>query len=437
MSENLHLFLKYICPSMAGMIVVGSYSIIDTIFIGHAAKELGLAAVSITWPLVMLFGALGDMLGMGASIIISQSKGRNDHFSAQNAFQNMMFLLILTGIILTIGLYVFLEPLLILIGTTPELMPLSLPYAKIAILGGSLTVLQMAFLSVVRNDGRPVLAMWLVAFGLFLNIVLDYLFIFPLGFGTIGAAIATVLSESIVTIAGLIYFSSRYTHLSLKITKISHSQCLNIANKGIPSLGGQLAILSMLFLHNYQSLKYGSVAGLAAYTFISSIESMGSLLMIGLANGVQPLISYFFGAKDYCKQNCFARYGYLTALILGIMMMLVSFAGHNTFPYWFGLENNVAKLAGHGLIISSTAFVLLGVIRVAACYYQSTERILTSSLLIYGDSFFALPLCLFILPAFFGLNGVWLAMPVSRLILFVPLLWIWNKTWKNHHFPAK
>lgn len=109
--------------------------------------------------------------------------------------------------------------------------------------------------------------------------------------------------------------------------------------------------------------------------------------------------------------------------------MLISFVGCNIFPAWFNLHGNVAKLASHGLVISSTAFLLLGVIRVAGYYYQATGKIKASSLLIYGDAFFALPLCLFLLPIWFGLDGVWLAMPISRVLLFsfVCYLW-WGKT---------
>ncbi len=393
--------------------------------------------MAITWPLIMLFYAFGEMIGMGASVIISQSYGEKNSRGAMSAFHNMLFLLLLSGIILTGILYYWLTPLLRLIGTTDELLPHSLPYAQIAVLGGIPAMLQIAFLSVIRNDKRPVLAMWIVIIGLLLNIGLDYLLIFPLGYGIIGAAIATVIAETITSIIGIIYFSSKYTQLTLRLKNITLPTYVNITLKGIPSLGGQLSILSMLFLHNYQSLKYGAVPGLAAYTSISAIESMGSLLMIGLANGIQPLISFAFGAKDYHTQKCISHYGYNTAFILGIIMMLISIIGHNTFPLWFGLEDNVATLAGHGLIISSTAFILLGVIRVAGCYYQSTNNIWVSSLLIYGDSFFALPICLFVLPLYFGLNGVWLAMPISRLILFALLLWLWYGNKIRNYLPAK
>ncbi len=147
--------------------------------------------------------------------------------------------------------------------------------------------------------------------------------------------------------------------------------------------------------------------------------------MTGLSLGVQPLVACLYGGKKYRRQNIIGNMGYYTAFFLGIALMLVSFAGHNIFPAWFNLSGNAAALASHGLIISSTAFVLLGVIRVAGYYYQATGKIWDSSLLIYGDAFFALPLCLFTLPHWFGLDGVLLAMPVSRLILFVFVCWLW------------
>ena len=123
--------------------------------------------------------------------------------------------------------------------------------------------------------------------------------------------------------------------------------------------------------------------------------------------------------------------GYIFAFVSGIVLMLISIVGRNIFPSWFNLQGEVSKMAAHGLVISSTAFLLLGVIRVACFYYQSTGKIKEASILIYGDVFFALPLCLFVLPLWFGLDGVWMAMPVSRLILFGYVCWLW---WGNRFF---
>ena len=427
MSRDVNLLMRYIGPSMAGMLICGTFSIVDSIFIGNAMGKAGLAAVAVTWPLVMLFGAVGDMLGTGAAIIISQSRGAGNIVQAQKAFGNMVSIQLLVAIGMMILLLLFLTPLLHLFGTAPELLSNAIAFARIMIFGSIPCMLTMGWLAVLRNDGQPALAMWITVLGLLLNIALDYLFIFPFRWGVQGAAAATVVSQTVMCCSGLVYFFTRYTqlNLNLKIMKLEMPLLKMIVKNGIPSLGSQITVIAMLFLHNFQAIRYGKVDGLAAYTFIAAIESMGSLLMTGLAAGVQPLVAFFYGAGKHKRKRRMGNYGYLAALLLGFIFMAVSIVGYRIFPSWFGLESGVAALAGHGLLLSSPAFIFLGVIRVAGYYYQSTEKISVASLLIYGDSFFALPLCLFVLPLWFGLDGVWLAMPISRLILFALLCWLW------------
>lgn len=427
LNKNTKLFLSYVLPSMVGMLIVGSYSIVDTIFIGQAAGELGLASVAVTWPLVMVFGAVGDMLGTGGAIIVSQSRGSGNLARARSVFGNMLCFQIIFSFVLMALINYFLIDALLLLGADKELLLGAVRYSRIIIYGNLACMLMMAVSSVIRNDGRPVLSMWLTVGGLLLNILLDYIFIFPLKGGIAGAAYATIVSQALIAIAGLVYFATGYTKLRYgwAMFKLRLANLKEIVVSGIPSLGNQLSIIAMLLFHNYQSLKYGQIDGLAAYTFIGAIESLGSLLMTGLSLGVQPLVAYLYGGKRYRRQNIIGNMGYYTAFVLGIILMLVSFAGHNIFPAWFNLSGNAAALASHGLIISSTAFVLLGVIRVAGYYYQATGKVWDSSLLIYGDAFFALPLCLFTLPHWFGLDGVWLAMPVSRIILFAFVCWLW------------
>lgn len=426
-NKNVKMFLSYVLPSMISMLIVGSYSIVDTIFIGHAAGEVGLASVAVTWPLVMLFGAVGDMLGTGAAVLISQSRGNGDLQRARSIFGNMLCFQVIFSLSLMFLIGWFQVDMLKAFGADEQLLPNAVAYSKILIFGNTSYMMVMAVSAVIRNDNRPVLSMWLTVGGLLLNILLDYIFIFPLGGGIIGAAYATIVSLSLIATVGLVYFATDYTTLryDMAMFKLHIKNFQEIIVSGIPSLGNQFAIIAMLFFHNYQSLKYGQVDGLAAYTFIGAVESLGSLLMTGLALGVQPLVAFLYGGKRYRRQNIIGNMGYYTAFGLGIVLMSISIAGHNIFPAWFNLHGNAANMASHGLIISSTAFLLLGVIRVVGYYYQATGKVLDSSLLIYGDAFFALPLCLFILPYWFGLDGVWLAMPVSRLILFAFVCWLW------------
>ena len=432
MSGDLKLFFKYISPSMAGMLIVGTYSIVDTIFIGKALGKVGLASAAVTWPLILIINAIGDMIGTGAALIVSQSRGAGKPEKAQEAFGNMITLLLASSLAFIAAILPFLTPILRLFGADAELMDGAREYTIPLVLGGVAQMFGMGWIAVMRNDGHPVGAMWLVVTGLLLNIIFDYILIFPLELGLRGAALATVFSQIVVMVAGICHFLSDRTTLTFSHFGLKAPVCVKIFKNGIPTFGNQISIIAMLFLHNLQSLRYGAVNGLAAYTLIAAIESMGSLLMTGLSAGVQPLVSYFYGYGEHKRKLRIGNYGYVAAFIFGIAMMCVSVFGAPVFPAWFGLSGDVASLAGHGLILSAPAFILLGVIRVAGYYFQATGNIAKASALIYGDSFFALPLCLFVLPIAFGINGVWLAMPISRVILFAMLLYFWF--WKK---PAK
>ena len=435
MSADIKLLWKYIGPSLIGMLIAGSFSIVDTIFIGQAMGKIGLAAVAVTWPPIMLFGAFGSLFGSGAAVLISQARGSGDERGAQKFFGGMVLLMLVSSLILGIISLGFLPQLLVLLGATPELIPQAVAYSQVMIYGIALFMLMTGVLEVVRNDGRPALSMWLLVTGLIGNIFLDWLFIIFFRWGAWGAALATVISQGIPVLLGIVYFCSPLTRLRLTWVnfKSDNKTLRNITLTGIPIFGNMLSIIAMLFMHNHQSLRYGQVDGLAAYTMVAALESLGSILMTGLAAGMQPLIAQMYGAGKFKRQNRIGVYTYWMALGFGVVLMLLSFALHSVMPGWMGLTGEAEKLASHGVVLSATAFLLLGVIRVAGFYYQSSGKILDSSLLIYGDAFFALPLCLFTLPIWFGMNGVWLAMPVSRLILFAILLYLWFGKKRDGH----
>lgn len=425
--SDIKLFFKYITPSMTGMLIAGTYSIVDTFFIGKALGENGLASAALTWPLVMLPGAFGDMIGTGSSIIISQERGAGNQDVAERALGNLFTLEIVGGLLFPLLLLPFLSFFLTLLGATPELLHGAGFYAMILIAGAVVQMISMGAIAAIRNDDRPVLAMWLISTGLLMNIFLDWLFVIVIPWGLAGAAAATVIAQIITAFLGIAYFFSRKSSMKLRF-RLMKPHWRNIGRSlknGIPTLGVQLSIIGMLLLHNWQSLRYGAVPGLAAYTVIAAIESMGSLLMTGLAAGLQPLACYFHGAHKYKRNLRIAGYGLYTSFAFGIVLMAVSIVGHSMFPDIFGLSGRVAEIAGRGLVISAPAFLLLGVIRVGSCYFQSTEKLTAASVLIYGDTCFVLPLCLFLLPLCFGLDGVWAAMPVSRIILFAILLRYW------------
>ncbi len=428
LSKDFGLFVRYIAPSMFAMAVAGSYSIIDTVFIGRGVGKQGLAAVALTWPLIMLLWGFGDLVGTGAAVLISQARGAGETGRAKKIFGNMLTLNAVFCIPVCVAVPPFLKPVLSFFGADGEMMPYAFDYSRILVLSSAISMFSMSAIAVVRNDGRPFLAMWLVVLGLLCNLFLDWLFIIRLRLGASGAAWATVASQSLSALVSAAYFLSPFTNLKISPKNAVPDPLVfrKILATGVPVFGNAFALISMLYMHNVQSLRYGGVDGLAAYTLVACLESAGSLLLTGLACGVQPLAAYLYGSGEHHRQNRIGNYGYFTAFFLGIAVTGFSYLFGNDMPGWCGLSGKTAELASHGVLISSTAFVLLGVVRVAAYYYQSTGKVLYSSLLIYGDAFAAIPACLFLLPTFLGMDGVWLAMPVSRAVLFALLCRIWR-----------
>ena len=418
MKSDQLLFWKYVTPSIFGAVIGGSFAIVDTIFIGLAGGKNALAATAVTWPLVMLLQAFGFLVGSGGAVLIAQSRGAGEMEKAQKVFSQTLFLVVVWSILL---------------------MPISLRYAQILTAGVFFSIFMSMCLEVIRNDGHPALSMLLMVSGLLCNILLDWVFVFLLGFGAVGAAIATVFSQGGACLLGVLYFCSPLTGLrfSRKSLHPEAKECGTILWTGLPIFGNMFSIIAMLYMHNAQSLRYAGIDGLAAYTVISSLEALGSMFMTGIAGGIQPLSASMYGAGKHKRQRRFGNYGYWFAFASGIILMLFSFAMHKVIPGWMGLSSGKAQmLAQEGILLSAPAFLLLGVIRVAAFYYQATGKIVKASWLIYGDSFLALPICIFTLPLWFGMNGVWLAMPLSRLLLMGLLLYFWfgMKQEKNTQF---
>lgn len=426
-TKDVNLFLKYVVPSMASMLIAGSFCIVDTIFIGHGIGETGLAALGISWPIVFFFQAIADMLGSGAAVLISQRRGEGDFSGAQRTFSTLTWLQVVVTAFLMVPFLLFLPEILRFLGTTEILMPYALEYVRPMLWTAGVGVFMFGGVAVMRNDGSPVLAMWVEIVGLLSNIVLDWLFIIYFSWGACGAAWATIASQAFACLIIIYYFHSGRTRL--RFTRQCFAPCLrsivSIVVTGIPIFGNVLAILLMLMLHNYQALRYGGETGLAAYTVISTLEAFGSLLTTGLAAGVQPITAFLHGAGEHVRKQHIGRMACFSSVWLGLAMFLTCCVLRSFIPGMCALDGETADLAVRGALISASAFVFLGIIRVASYYYQSTEQLAKSSLLIYGDGFFALPLCLFTLPLWLSMDGVWAAMPVSRVMLFVLLVGLW------------
>ena len=426
---DLKLFFYYVIPTMFSTLIWGSYSIIDAIFVGHNAGTLSLTALNLSYPIAMLAAALGSLTGVGAGVLVGQFRGAKQMKSAANIFGEMVVLQMVICAVLIPVMYFCFPFLLKQMGAAGMLFQEANIYGRLLCLGAITTMLCAGLTIFIRNDGHPRFAMMLDVTGLLLNILLDFLFVVPLNLGLVGAAWAIILAETVQTIGGVAYFKLKKSHLPVteKCFRLHWKNVVQIVRVGIPAFGLSLSMMAFLSFHNYQALVYGGENGLAACAVVNEVVAVVLLLISGLAQGVQPLVSYLHGARSYRRQNMMGFRGYCMAFIMGVCFVILMYAGADWYPKLFDVHGEVAEEAVMGLRISAWSFLFMGIIQVAAAYYEATNKIFYSSLLIYGDTFCILPICLFILPIWFGLEGVWLALPLSRILLFFVLMAMWGR----------
>lgn len=423
------LFFRYVIPSMISMLTAGVYTLVDGFFVGWGAGNDGLAAINVAFPLSLLIVACGEMIGTGGAINIALARGRGARRTADLFLGNSLALLVPAAVLLA-GLIPFLNPILSAVGAASALLPAAREYAVITLGGGIFMMAAVCLVAAMRNDGAPKPAMAIMVAGLAANIVLDWLFVLVLHGGVAGSAWATVLSQAICFALAAGYFAAGRSHFrfSRRCFRLKRRIVRRIIPAGLPSFGVQISVAAVILLHNRQALLYGGVAAVAAYAIISYVEAMILMLQQGIGLGIQPVVSFLHGAGDTERREKIARYGVISAVLIGAGGLLLSAGGYRLIPALFNASGDVVAVAGRGLIISAAVYPFLGLQKVSEAYFQAMDRPGMASLLVYLDCFLVLPLSLLLLPLWRGADGIWAAMPVSKLLMFGVVLLLWRRS---------
>jgi len=309
------------------------------------------------------------------------------------------------------------------------LLPAAREYGAITLGGGFFLMASVALVAAMRNDRAPRLAMLVMVVGLAANILLDWLFVIVLAGGVAGSAWATVLSQGLCFVLAAGYYLGGYSNFRFRWRNFRFRMPVvrRIAAAGLPSFGVQLSAAAVILLHNRQALLYGGVAAVAAYSIISCIEATITMLQQGVGLGIQPVVGFLHGADETVRRNRMMRFGVGTAAAIGIGGLLLSAGGHRLIPGLFNATGDVAVLAGRGLLISALVYPFLGFQKVSEACFQSMDRAGKASLLVYLDCCVVLPLSLLLLPLWFGVDGIWAAMPVSKLVMCGVALALWAR----------
>lgn len=412
------LLLDQSVPAILSMLVAAIYNLVDRMFIGRI-NSLGLTAIGITMPFQIVQMAFVLLIGVGGSTLISIKYGEGKIKSAENILINSFIFFIITELLVTILCLIFINPIFSLLGVSNNVYGLAKDYIVVMLLGGIPGLTGYCLNNTVRSLGFSRNAMTYVLLSSVLNIILDAIFIFIFGWGVKGAAIATVISQTLVTIFVLGFFiKSKGVPIKLRLNnlKVDFRVVKEVFSNGLPSFYMQVVGTVVGILLNRFIISYGGDYHLASITIISSIGLFFSMFYYGVSQGAQPIIGYNFGAGKIERS---IKTVYLTLIFItfiSILFMIVLELFPEFLVKFFTKDSGLIKLTVYNIKIYLLGLPFIGIHSISTTYFISIKKPRISSLLnILKFGGIIIPL-LYILPNFFGINGVYISNALSDTI---------------------
>lgn len=424
MSKNLgndkisKLLLDMSIPAILSMLVAAIYNIVDRIFIGRI-NPLGLTAIGITMPFQVVQMAFILLIGVGGSTLISIKYGEKKYDSAEKILYNSLVLIIISELIISLVCIIFMDPIFDLMGVSKDVYDYAKDYIWIILIGGVPGLTGYCLNNSVRSLGHAKESMIIVMVSSILNIILDALFIFVFKWGVRGAAIATVISQTMVTVF-VLYFFIKAEDIPIKFRKKNASFDLKavweIFQNGLPNFYMNLFGTIVSIILNRFIIDFGGDYHLASVTIISSVSLFITMIIYGISQGAQPLIGYNFGANKYHRivETVKLSSGVIMA-ISSLFLIFIEFYP-KLFVYPYTSDTRLLDITGHNIRIYLLGITFVGIHSIATTYFQSIRRPKISSLLYilrYGG--ILIPL-LYIVPKIMGINGVYLSNALSDTI---------------------
>lgn len=417
--KYLNKFLKYASFSVLGMLGLSCYILADTYFISKGLGANGLAALNLAIPVYSFIHGSGLMLAMGGAIKYAIYQSNNKSKKADLIFTNTLFLaVIISFIFLLLGIF-WSKQITTLLNASEEIFVMTNTYLKVILLFAPAFIINEVLLCYVRNDGNPNLAMKAMIGGSLSNILLDYLFIFPMSLGIFGAVLATGLAPVISMMILLWHWIKKNNRFHLIKTKINYKNFISIMILGFPTLIGEISSGIVIIVFNLIIFKLEGNVGIAAYGVIANISLVVIAIFTGISQGMQPLVSQSYGCKDLKAVKQLRNYGLITVLILSSFIYLMIFYRAESIVKIFNNENNLQLqiIAVDGLKIYFTAIFATSINIIMTTYFTAIQKPIPAHLIsLLRGLILIIPLA-WLLSSWWGLTGVWLTFLVTESIV--------------------
>lgn len=423
------LLARYAIPAVISMLAASIYNIVDRAFLGHYVGSLAIAGLAVTFPIMNLSASFGAMIGAGGSTLLSIKLGQKDYKTAECVLGNIVSLNIIIGAIFAILSIIFINPILHFFGASENTIPYAREYMLIILYGNIITHLNLGLVSVQRVVGHPNKAMFATLMGVIINIALDWVFITILNWGIIGAAWATILSQTISTIYSITQLSNKneMIHFRKGIYTMKKRIVKNIFAIGISPFCMQLCACLVVILINRGLRDHGGDLAIGAFGIINGITFTFVMIVMGINQGMQPIAGYNYGAQQYDRVTKVLKY----SILYGTLTMTLSW----TLCFWFPTlpisiftnDKQLTALAVEGIRLIVLLNPLVGIQIVTGNFFQSIGMAKKSIFLSVSRQLLFLTPLLLILPHYYGTKGVWASVTISDGIsVITALIMLWQ-----------
>lgn len=413
------LFFNFSFPAVMGMLISAFYVIVDGIFIGRGIGGDGLAAINLAYPIITLTIALSLMFGTGGATVISIKQGEGNLKEVNRYFSHMIILNVISYILICSLTLIFQDKIIFLLGSSEKLFYLTKAYLIPGVIFSIFFMLSISLNAVVRNNNSPNFAMASMGIGAIVNIVLDALFIIKFKWGMYGAAYATGIAQMASALFLLSYFFRKDCNIKFIKETLNLQIIKRICSNGFSSFILEFAVAIITILFNSTLMILTGEIGVAAFSIIAYIFYVFRMIFNGLAQGIQPIISYNFGAKHRDRIKATLILGHKISLIVALSILSFVYFERNFIIEFFNGDVELIKLASRGLLIYSSAVIFLGANFINISYLQSMEKSTFANILSFGRSFVFIIIGIFTLPDFIGIDGVWLSLPFADFMTFI------------------
>lgn len=409
-------FFKYVIPSILSFALSGVYAIVDGYFVGNSIGDIGLSTINVVYPITAFLQAVGTGIGMGGAVYYSISRAEKKGKQAMEFMASSLWLLIFLSILLTVLTFVLTTPLLRLLGAGGQLLVLGEEYTKIIALGASLQIIGTGLIPFIRNHGGPFYAMSAMIAGFVTNIILDYLFVWVLDQGIGGAALATVIGQGITMLIALVYLlRKKLFTLAVPVRRLGEFS-KSIIKIGVAPFGLTMTPNISLIIINRFSIFYGGDNAVAVYACIAYIICIVYLILQGVGDGSQPIISQYYGEKKIARLKEIRGLAYGFAFLLSMVSCIIMYVTRDYIGILFGSSPEVNAEISNILPIFLISVPFVAICRVTTASFYATEESAFSYVLTFIEPIFML-IFMFILPPLFGGQiMIWWSTVIARIL---------------------